>query len=107
MIPERISIRSNSGHERRNSWFGSSVDGPRHLTAPSTSAPRAWTENVHEDDREHVIAAWRESVSTGDPFDHELRMRTALSREHCAARRDQPGLDVRGDRRPLGTAAPR
>jgi formate hydrogenlyase transcriptional activator len=37
----------------------------------------AWTENVHEDDRERVIAAWRESVSTGDPFDHELRMRTA------------------------------
>ena len=36
-----------------------------------------WTENVHEDDRENVIAAWREAVASGDPFDHELRMRNA------------------------------
>ncbi|HYM59809.1 MAG TPA: sigma 54-interacting transcriptional regulator, partial [Thermoanaerobaculia bacterium] len=36
-----------------------------------------WTENVHEDDRERIIAAWRESVASGDPFDHELRMRNA------------------------------
>ena len=36
-----------------------------------------WTENLHEDDRERVISAWREAVATGDPLDHELRMRNA------------------------------
>ena len=36
-----------------------------------------WTENVHDDDREYVVAAWRKAVATGDPFDHELRMRNA------------------------------
>lgn len=36
-----------------------------------------WTENVHDDDRERVVTAWREAVATGNPFDQELRMRDA------------------------------
>ena len=37
----------------------------------------SWTENVHDDDREHVVASWKKAVDTGDKFDHELRMRNA------------------------------
>jgi hypothetical protein len=33
--PERTSIRSNSGHERRNSWYSSSVQKPMTRSTPA------------------------------------------------------------------------
>ncbi|MGZ7081538.1 MAG: sigma 54-interacting transcriptional regulator, partial [Thermoanaerobaculia bacterium] len=56
----------------------------------------AWTENVYEDDRENVIAAWREAVATGDPFDHELRMRNAQGEYRWILVRAVPLRDDRG-----------
>src|SRR5580692_6235661 len=34
-MPDRISIRSNSGHERRNSWSSSSVQNPITRSTPA------------------------------------------------------------------------
>ncbi|HUJ13572.1 MAG TPA: sigma 54-interacting transcriptional regulator [Thermoanaerobaculia bacterium] len=59
-----------------------------------------WIDNVHEDDRERVVAAWREAVATGRPFDHELRMRNAQGEYRwilvrAVALRDDSGAVVR------------
>ena len=35
MIPERTSIRSNSGHERMNSWYCASVQKPMTRSTPA------------------------------------------------------------------------
>ena len=35
MIPDRISICSNSGHERRNSWYSASVQNPITRSTPA------------------------------------------------------------------------
>lgn len=36
-----------------------------------------WSEAVHADDREAVLARWREVVASGEPFDVEYRIRSA------------------------------
>jgi len=59
-----------------------------------------WAENVHEDDRQAILYAWRESVATGNPLDHEFRMRNA-QREYvwilvrAVPLRDESGAIVR------------
>jgi PAS domain S-box-containing protein len=35
-----------------------------------------WFDNLHPDDRGRAIAAWRDSIETGEPCDIELRFRT-------------------------------
>ena len=35
LMPERTSIRSNSGQERRNSWYSSSVQNPITRSTPA------------------------------------------------------------------------
>jgi PAS domain S-box-containing protein len=59
-----------------------------------------WTEQVHDDDRERVVAAWREAVATGHSFDQELRMRNAQGETRwilvrAVALRDDGGAIVR------------
>jgi PAS domain S-box-containing protein len=59
-----------------------------------------WTENVHEDDRERTVTAWREAVATGETFDRELRMRNAQGEyrwilTRAVALRDDSGAIVR------------
>jgi len=59
-----------------------------------------WTDNVHDDDREQGVAAWRKALATGDKFDHELRMRDAQGEYRwilvrAVALRDDSGAIVR------------
>ena len=59
-----------------------------------------WLDIVHPEDRAGVEAAWNRSVSTGEPYDHEFRLRLADGgwnwfRTRAAARRDAAGRVVR------------
>ncbi len=60
----------------------------------------SWTENVHDDDREPIVTAWREAIATGKSFDQELRMRNAQGEyrwilTRAVALRDDSGAIVR------------
>ncbi|MFN3388979.1 MAG: EAL domain-containing protein [Allosphingosinicella sp.] len=50
-----------------NQWQAHSDAGP------TDYLNGGWFEAVHPDDRDRVIAAWQESVATGDPYEVELR----------------------------------
>ena len=59
-----------------------------------------WLSLVHPDDRAGVEDAWGRSVATGEPYDHEFRLRLADGgwrwfRARAAARRDAAGRVVR------------
>src|SRR3989440_3481646 len=37
----------------------------------------AWAEELHPEDREGFVNAWRSAVATGEPFEHDVRVRRA------------------------------
>src|SRR5207248_6993091 len=47
----------------------------------------AWAEELHPEDREGFVNAWRSAVATGEPFEHDVRVRRAeIGRAACRAR---------------------
>lgn len=61
---------------------------------------QGWIEVVHPDDREAVLAAWRSSLATGDPYDQRYRLRLGNGsyrwvRSRGAPRRDTEGKIIR------------
>lgn len=78
--------------------------GPRweELTGRSVEQGKGtgWAEQVHPDDLPDTLRRWRDSVDTGQPFDHEFRLRMQDGqyrwfRSRAAARRDGDGKVVR------------
>ncbi len=67
---------------------------------PPDRLREVWLDMVHPEDRAGVQAAWGRSVATGEPYDHEFRLRLADGgwgwfRARAAARRDAAGRLVR------------
>jgi PAS domain S-box-containing protein len=56
------------GNRQNLEFFGATPEELKH---------RVITDNVHPDDLPHVLAAWREAVETGCPYDVEERLRRA------------------------------
>ena len=59
-----------------------------------------WTDAVHDDDVERVVRGWRESLDSGRPLDHELRLRERDGQYRwylvrAVPRRDDAGAIVR------------
>ena len=55
-----------------------------------------WTSSIHPDDREEFVANWRESLSTGQPFEAESRVRRADGEYRWFLHRKEPVHDQRG-----------
>src|SRR5262249_46266207 len=56
----------------------------------------ALSDAVHEDDRPNVIAAWRHSVETGEPYDIDHRLRRADGKYRWFHARGIPHRDGEG-----------
>ena len=55
-----------------------------------------WQSMLHPDDRERVLKAWRESVTTGTPYEQEERHRGADGQYHWFLARALPLRDSKG-----------
>lgn len=59
-----------------------------------------WANRLHPDDLQQAVERWRASVASGEPFDHEFRLRLASGqyrwfRSRAAARRGDDGRILR------------
>jgi PAS domain S-box-containing protein len=67
---------------------------------PVAQAPgEGWLDNVHPDDRGDIDECWARSVASGEPFDHEVRLRRHDGQyrwiaNHAVAQRDTDGRVV-------------
>jgi PAS domain S-box-containing protein len=57
---------------------------------------RSWAPLLHKDDVELVLTSWKHSVTTGDPFDLEERIRGADGSYHWFHARGLPRRDAEG-----------
>ncbi len=60
--------------------------------------PELWGRLVHDDDRDHVLSAWREAVEVGERFIVEYRIRTATGEEVWVRDEASPSHDEEGTR---------
>ena len=63
---------------------------------PDQPASDAWTSPIHPDDRDHALAAWRHSLSSGEPLEIEYRIRTADDTYRWMLGRALPVRDEQG-----------
>jgi PAS domain S-box-containing protein len=55
-----------------------------------------WLRSLHEEDRPHLVEAWKEAVQTGQPFSAEFRLRVADGKFRWFFARARPVLDLVG-----------
>ena len=55
-----------------------------------------WTKSIHPDDVDGLIAAWRVSIATGKPHEHEARLRRADGEYRWMLHRKVPLRDTSG-----------
>jgi formate hydrogenlyase transcriptional activator len=90
-LPGLVSTRGATGapefvNRQMLDFFGSSLD-----QLPD------WTSLIHPDDRDQVIARWRHSVETGQPYDVEHRARRSDGEYRWIHARGQPLRDAEGN----------
>src|SRR5438309_2052753 len=56
----------------------------------------AWAEELHPEDREGFVNAWRSAVATGEPFEHDVRVRRADGEYRWFSKRAVPLRDELG-----------
>jgi len=56
----------------------------------------AWAKALHPDDRHRVFEQWRHSVTTGEPFEIEFRLRSAAGNYRWFLTRSRPIRDAQG-----------
>jgi len=71
--------------ERWSLWTGHDGSGPR------------WVDGLHEEDREMALAAWRQAIATGEPYDVEYRLRMRSGEARWVRSRAYPRLDASGE----------
>src|SRR2546430_9772876 len=57
----------------------------------------AWAAVLHPEDREGFVNAWRSAVATGEPFEHDVRVRRADGEYRWVSKRAVPLRGAMGD----------
>ena len=93
-VPAVIYVQDMTGNSRTSARSTSSSSATRPRSAWPTGT--IWTDRIHPDDRDRVVAEDRRTYETGDPFNVEYRLprRTAAMlwvQDSCVLVRDEQG----------------